>query len=497
MATRKLSYSFILKPTNKEGVSSVYLMVRSGAKTLSRTSTGVKVQVKYWANNRVALRHPNAQAVNAKLDEVWNDRTADSSDSFSLKYCFMDFCDEWNYKRWTARKVSLPTYEKYCQVIRGIRGRLKDSGYDRWPIENFNSRVLIEWFISLLWVNGKTEGLRSARTVKSYVSIVSACLLDWCRLSGINIIGIPEKSVVSPPSKVEKAPVLDWNEFAHFRDFDESTLPISQQVAKKAFLFSYYAGGLRVSDMLSMRVSHFAKKGMKFWVMKTRKSITVQYSFELMLALSLSFKSAFDRAMSLKFRDLKGLVITQSILKVLRSDTYKAQFSLPFIELRDWVIETNINKEHIDLPADWEEAFEVYMSFREAVTQEFFKAVVKSSDTTRFVFLYLYADSFGSFTSETKDMNLAQSKVFQRARSRYNKALERYCNSVDLPRMTSHSARHSLASHLYHDNTAVSDIRDVLVHSSLETTEHYLQNRMENIRGRQALEAFRGRHPII
>jgi hypothetical protein len=249
--------------------------------------------------------------------------------------------------------------------------------------------------------------------------------------------------------------------------------------------------------MLSMRVSHFAKNGMKFWVMKTRKSITVKYSFELMLALSLSFKQAFDNAMSLKFRDLKGLVITQSILKVLGSETYKAQFSLPFIELRGWVIETNINKEHIELPTDWEEAFEVYMAFRDTVTQEFFKEVVKSTDSTRFVFPYLYAESFGSFASETKDMDLAQSKVFQRARSRYNKALERYCNSVDLPRMTSHSARHTLASHLYHDNTAVSDIRDVLVHSSLETTEHYLQYRMENIRGQKALAAFRGRHPII
>ncbi len=497
MTSRKLSYSFILKPTKKEGVSSVYLMVRSGSKTLSRTSTGVKVQVKYWANNRVALRHPNAQAINAKLDEVWNDRTADSSDSHGLKYCFLDFFEEWNYQRWTARKVSLPTYEKYCQVIRGIRERLQFAGYDRWPMENFNSRELIEWFINLLWVNGKTKGLRSARTVKSYVSIVSACLLDWSRLSGINLIGIPAKSVVAPPSKVEKAPALDWEEFARFRDFSESTLPTSQQVAKKAFLFSYYAGGLRVSDMLSMRVSHFAKNGMKFWVMKTRKSITVQYSFELMLALSLSFKQAFDKAMSLKFRDLKGLVITQSILKVLGSETYKAQFSLSFIELRDWVIETNINKEHIELPADWEEAFEVYMAFRDAVTQEFFKAVVKSTDSTRFVFPYLNADSFGSFVSETKDMDLAQSKVFQRARTKYNKALERYCSSVDLPRMTSHSARHTLASHLYHDNIAVSDIRDVLSHSRIETTENYVQNRLENIRGQKALEAFRGRHPII
>ena len=74
---------------------------------------------------------------------------------------------------------------------------------------------------------------------------------------------------------------------------------MSQQVAKKAFLFSYYAGGLRVSDMLSMRVSHFAKNGMKFWVMKTRKSITVQYSFELMLALSLSFKTLFEKAIKI------------------------------------------------------------------------------------------------------------------------------------------------------------------------------------------------------
>jgi integrase len=497
MTSRKLTYSFILKPTKKEGVSSVYLMVRSGSKTLSRTSTGVKVQVKYWANNRVALRHPNAQAINAKLDEVWNDRTADSSDSYSLKYCFLEFFEEWNYQRWTARKVSLPTYEKYCQVIRGIRERLQNAGYDRWPIENFNSRELIELFINLLWVNGKTVGLRSARTVKSYVSIVRACLLDWSRLSGINVIGIPPKSVVCHPSKVRKATVLDFNEFNHFRDFDESTLPISQRVAKKAFLFSYYAGGLRLSDMLSLRVSHFDRNGIKFFVMKSRKSITVQYSFELMLSLSISFDTTFNKAMSLQFRDLKGLVITQSILKVVSSDTYSTQFSKPFNELRKWVMETVSNREHIELPTDWEEAFEVYLAFRNAVTQEFFKAVVKSTDSTRFVFLYLDAESFGSFASETKDMDHAQSKDFQRARTKYNKALERYCTTAGLPRLTSHSARHTLASHLYYDNASVNDIRDVLSHSRIETTENYVQNRLENIRGQQALEAFRGRHPII
>jgi integrase len=497
MATRKLSYSFILKPTKKEGVSSVYLMVRSGSKTLSRTSTGVKVQVKYWANNRVALRHPNAQAINATLDEVWNDRTVDSSDSYSLKYCFLEFFDEWNYQRWTARIIKLPTYEKYSQVIRGIKGGLQNAGYDRWPIENFNSRERIEWFISLLWVNGKTKGLRSARTVKSYVSIVSTGLQGWSRLSGININVIPPKSVICHPSNVRKATFLEFKEFNHFRDFAESSLPISQQVAKKAYLFSYYAGALRLSDMLTVRISHFDRNGIKFFVMKSRKAITVQYSFELMLSLSLSFEKEFEKAMSLKLRDLKGLVITQSILKVLGSDTYKAQFSLPFIELRKWVMETVNNREHIILPSDWEEAFDVYLAFRDSVVQEFFKAVVKSPDASQFVFPYLDAASFGSFASETKDMDHAQSKVLQRARAKYNKALERYCKSVGLPRLTSHTVRHTLASHLYYDNASVSDIRDVLTHSRIETTENYVQYRLENVRGQQALEAFRGRHPII
>ena len=104
------------------------------------------------------------------------------------------------------------------------------------------------------------------------------------------------------------------------------------------------------------------------------------------------------------------------------------------------------------------------------------------TEPSPFVFGLLDEDDLGDPTRMRSRLGARSALV--------RKKLYEVTESLGLPRVGPHAARHSLAEHLRQSGTSVYDISKVLGHSSLQVTERYLRSLDEERAGAALLGAF-------
>jgi integrase len=78
----------------------------------------------------------------------------------------------------------------------------------------------------------------------------------------------------------------------------------------------------------------------------------------------------------------------------------------------------------------------------------------------------------------TRFLNLREESIVKSARSKHNNSLLRISEILDLPTMTGHTPRHTLASHLLNNDQITEDnIRILMGHSDINTTKIYLKEK--------------------
>ena len=81
-----------------------------------------------------------------------------------------------------------------------------------------------------------------------------------------------------------------------------------------------------------------------------------------------------------------------------------------------------------------------------------------------------FKDSF----DKNRYLNLREESIVKSARSKHNNSLLRISEILDLPTMTGHTPRHTLASHLLNNDQITEDnIRILMGHSDIHTTKIY------------------------
>ena len=81
---------------------------------------------------------------------------------------------------------------------------------------------------------------------------------------------------------------------------------------------------------------------------------------------------------------------------------------------------------------------------------------------------------FPIIPDEESDLLKTEGIVLQKIKMT-NKGLKKLCNDIGIPVVTTYWARHSYASLLKMSGVSVEMIRELLGHSDLRTTEHYLK----------------------
>jgi len=119
---------------------------------------------------------------------------------------------------------------------------------------------------------------------------------------------------------------------------------------------------------------------------------------------------------------------------------------------------------------------EILNVFNHQIMIEFFKEIQELP--TRFLFPMLNYQDFKDSFDKNRYLNLREESIVKSARSKHNNNLLRISGLLDLPTMTGHTPRHTLASHLLNNDQITEDnIRILMGHSDINTTKIYLQEK--------------------
>jgi integrase len=86
-----------------------------------------------------------------------------------------------------------------------------------------------------------------------------------------------------------------------------------------------------------------------------------------------------------------------------------------------------------------------------------------------------FSDTFSN--SGELEFTIEQEKILHLAKSGHNSNLKRISENLEIPKITGHTPRHTLANHLLSEGYTPEEIQRVLVHSSVNTTKIYLKKR--------------------
>jgi integrase len=94
--------------------------------------------------------------------------------------------------------------------------------------------------------------------------------------------------------------------------------------------------------------------------------------------------------------------------------------------------------------------------------------------------IYFFQLDFGYFRDAPENhfnFTKEQEYLIQRARTRHNGSLKRIGENLGIEGLTGHVPRHTLANHMAYSGHSEEEIRQVLAHSTVQTTKIYLRER--------------------
>ena len=475
--------SFYLNPTKDKSTGMVYTCLRVGSKVLDRRSTGIVVQKKYWKNPVVTSHHPNHLVINRKLKEVLDGgSTVEVGD---YKSCALVFFDHWIERRYSngAGNITNNTYLKYKQIQKSLSYGLKKHGrMDSFPFEYLKDEHALEILVMVLRRSERGSGFRSQRTSNNHLVVFKTAIRDWAKEMRVYDLGVFFGLEIKWNRRsVPKAKVMDTSSLLRFLEGVPTKKSFSQLVAKSVFLTSIGCVGQRVGDILTLRTENF-KSGYKilFKVKKVRTDFEIDFTYEIMEGLKWIYTDYYDsacRAVSVKntsidisymskLLDNKDFVQRMGGLNLDQIHKY-----VLFLKGKDW----HLSEEHREF---WEALSVLVFEMRVQASHRFFDMIKRMP--SKFLFPYLKEEDFTGVNWSKYDMTLEQTKVIQHGVAKYNRALARYCEYVDVPVVSSHSARHTFAHQLQTFGFSVEQIQQALNHTTYQTTQQYLQTRFSN-----------------
>jgi integrase len=104
-------------------------------------------------------------------------------------------------------------------------------------------------------------------------------------------------------------------------------------------------------------------------------------------------------------------------------------------------------------------------------------SVFSTKSEEHFIFPYLDFNNFKETGLDWKKFDTTLEDKIQRVRAKHNGALKRICLKLGIDPVSGHTPRHTVVRDFVMNGADDNVIRDILVHSSLSTTQHYLTTR--------------------
>jgi integrase len=313
---------------------------------------------------------------------------------------------------------------------------------------------------------------------------------------------------------------LSWNDFLLLRrnSVQDSTL----EKVRLKFLFQFYSGGMRVSDMMLLRFSNLENRSLTFRIKKTRVPLKHVLSDALIEVLG-EYLNIPRAHKPIETNNNKIELLKQTKARLLEGVSLNLQNEIPlsaFVEeapkqmlsysnllatvlsISELNLELTRLKKFIDRGGKIEimnreiDLSELYNKYSKEINEQYnkllkafthiqnteYQGIIQElnrrakhpKEKNDFVFDFLDREDFPTPSSALNDY---QTRLIHKRTVVYNRQLKRLQAQFNIPlNITSHVARHTFANIALSCGASHTDLMMILGHSSLEITTKYLSS---------------------
>jgi integrase len=269
-----VTLKFVLRTSNArdDGRAPIYLRITANRKSRFKT-TGILVKPKHWNENKQEVRksHELASAYNDKLRRIWltaeeaglsassaaEVKAAVEGTRGSLTDYFEAYIDRLDRRDQFWQKRKFKTTLRKLQESFGRKG-INWNDLNRQALEAFEDHCL-------------EERDNNPNTTRKELSRLRRVVRQAIKDERIGVEDDPFPSY-EMPQKVEPDRTRLTRE--EIRQLETADLEGEAAVARDAFLFSFYGGGIRFGDLCRLRLEHITGEGrLQYRMMKTERPV--------------------------------------------------------------------------------------------------------------------------------------------------------------------------------------------------------------------------------
>lgn len=472
---------FYLRPCSDPTLGVLNHWVIEGQKVLQRKSYGVKLPIKYWdvKNGRLSRKHPEHLRINKLIDQTIESfqyqETIGGSGDIEEQCVLMLFQKLINNKK--SNGLSSGTIRKYETILNNFKEiTSRVYGLDRLPVKFFREMETVQTIKQELLKSRRTEAPKSYKALKNYLSRLTEVLNYWNATSGTQnpINSTPlMKFIGKDEQKLARA--MTERELNLFMEYQPKGRRGGQVelIAKTFFLFQYFCGGTRIHDILLLTNKSLHGKKMEVRVRKNKTVLHNPITLELAKCLEPLYPELFNQV----FKETRMSKVKLKLSTAMELAKLQHIDSLPLWNLTTlYNVESKIQQQY---PEEYEiikpHLYDAKEKLEQYVGEKFFQELSKSEE--HFIFPYLDFNDFKETGLDWKKFDSKLEYKIQRVRAKHNGALKRICLKLDIDPVSGHTPRHTVARNFVMNGADDNLIKDVLGHSSLATTQHYLTTR--------------------
>ena len=486
----KQKLTFILMNTKDNSVGMLNKMIHQGSKVISRKSLKILVPYKSWdsTSKRVKNKYPESDTINQQIDKTIREfnkvkfQIPDGDDT----QCAILYMKKFLKDEETLIKYPISTIQKYETIINNFeivtRNILK---MEALPFAMLRDKLFVKSLKIEIRKNFKKKGgYKKNISWFNYMSVFGTLVEKWNTISGTQF-PINTKIFTSdiPDDEKKYANILTQNEICKLEQYIPKGYKKgeSQLLAKNIFLFQYYTGGVRIQDTLTLTNKAIKSDGIEIKIKKSKRNQKFPFCYEQVECLKPYYQEEYKRSEEIcRVSDLE--INANILLQLYRLDGVGdiKEFNLKKLdEVKNNIL--NHSKANRELSSFIETIDDIILSLKDKLSEYFFGLLRNRPQQFLFPTQLNWHDLKNVFTENSIDkLNQRQAYLIHKATTTHNSNLKRIASKLEFCMIGGHTPRHSISNHMYNEGESAESIQLTLLHSNLQTTKVYLQERHGN-----------------
>lgn len=464
----------VFRPSSKNNRKG-HLHIRSTTNRKSKfKSLGIELSRIHWddvAQRVLPSLKKSYKSYNQKIAKALKELSVNDNNLEALKNDAGTIIDFWTNHNSTTTNAGTANIRK--SSFRKFHSFLQKSNQLNLNFRQLSPQVVQQYHLYLL----RDLNPRSCKTYMGYFKSVVNQAIKQQKIPTYPVD--PFMNVVIPSYKNKKAKALTIDEIRLVMDADLSE---KRSYFRDMFCFQILSGGMRVRDMIMLRwenvIVNDSNIYLQYYQQKTGKQITSKLSYKALKYLHRQFEQIYGNRVK-GIDNLRGMLNSQINLREqwIKANKYSKFEDTTLKDFRhyDFKEQKTYNLDKIKIGESKELTLQQNIAmYEEDLRLEYVDLIRNCNKTKQGEYIFdllgnLDIPKKGSISTRVNAQIMGQI-------SKYNYHLKKISEKLDIPKITSHQARHSFTQLLVNSNTNLYFIQQLLGHSSLGVTQNYVNS---------------------